>query len=155
AVHVLHEGVAIRREPPATLAPPAHGAAPEQLLAVTRARFDFERLSRDRCARVRERRGEAPPPGLPLPGWLVHRLLQAPVVFAPPVAKEVLVCSLADLHDRRAAVTHQPGEEVQRNTYVVRDRLVLQLDEQRQEPLHLRAVDQRLVMIGPVALADA
>src|SRR5262249_39967577 len=100
ALDVLDERRTVRREPTTALPPPTDGTAPEPLLAAACARLDVERLVRDRRARIRERRGGAPPPGLPLPRRLVHRLVQAPVVLAPPVTEKVFVCALADLDDR-------------------------------------------------------
>ena len=76
-------------------------------------------------------------------------------MLAPPVAEEVLVCALSDLHHRGPAVPDELREEVERDTDVVGDRLVLEADEQWQKILHLPPVNQRLVMIGLVTPADA
>ncbi len=65
--------------------------------------------------------------------------LLLPVVLAPPVAEPVLVGAFADLHHRRTRLAYEAGEEVERDADIVRDGLVLQLDQERQELERLRA----------------
>src|SRR5205085_11708177 len=79
------ERFAIGRELFAPIAPPAGGASPEQLLAALGALLHFESFTRQRRARLLERRHDALPPRFALPCRLVHGLVQAPVVLAPPV----------------------------------------------------------------------
>ena len=70
-------------------------------------------------------------------------------MVAPPIAEEVLVGALADLHDGRARLAHQPRQEVERDADIVRDRFVLQLDQERQEVQRLLAADPGLVVVRP------
>ena len=76
-------------------------------------------------------------------------------MLAPPVAEKVFVGALTHLHDGRAAPLHELREKVERDADIVRNGLVLQPHEQRQERLHLLPVDQRLVMIRLVSTGDS
>src|SRR5204863_3347675 len=85
----------VRREFPAAVAPPAGGAAPEQLFTASRALLYFEACSRQRGSGLSERRLHAPPPGLMLPRRLIHRLIDPAIVLAPPVTEKILVRAFA------------------------------------------------------------
>src|SRR3954463_5750307 len=108
------ERSAIRRQVAAPLAPPARGAAPEQLLAALGALLHLETFACQRGARLSKRRHHPLPPGLAFAGRLIDGFVQTPVMFNPPVPEQVLVGAFPDLHDRGAAVLHELGEEIQR-----------------------------------------
>src|SRR5437762_92923 len=114
AIDLRPERRLVRRQLTAALAPPARRASPEQLLPALGALLHFEPLARQRRPRLLERRHDPLPPRLALPRRPVHRLVEAPVVLAPPVAEEVFVRALADLDDGGAAVFDELREEVQR-----------------------------------------
>src|ERR1700674_3093931 len=111
AIDLRVERDAVRRQLRATIAPPAGGAAPEQLLSALGPLLDFEALTRQRRSRLRDRRDDALPPRLPVTYRLIHRLIEPPIVLAPPVAEKVLVSAFADLHHRRPAVFDELRQE--------------------------------------------
>ena len=70
------------------------------------------------------------------------------------VAVEDLVRALADLHDDRAVLARELGDEVQRHADPVGDRLVLVVDHLRQEVDEVALVDDDLVVVGAELLGD-
>ena len=70
------------------------------------------------------------------------------------VAGEQLVGALADVHDGDAVVLRELGHEVQRHAHRIGDRLVLVVDEVRQEVPEVVVVDRDLVVVGAELLGD-
>jgi hypothetical protein len=127
--------------------PPADRSAPEQFLAARRSILNLDRLARQRRARLSKRRRDAPPQRPALSGGLIHRLVETPVVLAPPVAEEILVGALAHLHDRRPAVLDELREEVERDAHVVGIGSSCSRTSSGRNS-HLIAIDQRFVVVG-------